>query len=302
MDPFNPSISQFGEFLIFIHDKNFSPSTVKGYRSAISTTLKQISKVDFANESILSDLVRSFELERPRTRSYLPKWDLALVLSTLISSPFEPLESCGFKELTFKTVFLLALASGRRRSEIHALSCSEVQFSGDSVSLGMFPGFLAKNQLPSVLTSPIVIPSLVGEDVNFLLCPVRALKTYLARVLPRRKDRKRLFISHLESYEKEISADSISRWIVQTIKFAYESRNIEVSKVNAHEVRAWSSSWAWSNKVPLDDVVKAGFWSSENSFIRFYLRDTSLVAQTMADLGPVVVAQQIVVPVATNQC
>ena len=68
MDPFNPSVNRFGEFLISLHDRNFSPATVKGYRSAISITLKQISKVDFSNQSILSDVVRSFELEHPRTR------------------------------------------------------------------------------------------------------------------------------------------------------------------------------------------------------------------------------------------
>ena len=182
MDPFNPSVNQFGEFLIFLHNKNFSPATVKGYRSAISTTLKQISKIDFSCESILSDVVRSFELERPRTKVHFPKWDLAIVLAALSNAPFEPLEECGFKELTLKTVFLTALASGRRRSEIHALVCSDIEFSEHSVSLGTFPGFLAKNQLPSVLASPIVIPVLKGQDVNTSLCPVEALRIYFNRV------------------------------------------------------------------------------------------------------------------------
>ena len=85
----------------------FSPTTVKGYRSAISTTLKQISKEDFSNQSILSDVVRSFELERPRTKTHFPKWDLALVLSTLSGERFEPLQSCGFKELTSRPFFSL---------------------------------------------------------------------------------------------------------------------------------------------------------------------------------------------------
>ena len=297
MDPFNPSVNMFGEFLISLHDKNFSPATVKGYRSAISTTLKQISSIDFSSQSVLSDVVRSFELEHPRTRPHFPKWDLAVVLSALNSSPFEPLDSCGFKELTFKTVFLTALASGRRRSEIHALSCSDVQFSDQSVSLSTFPGFLAKNQLPSVLSSPISLPSLSGQDS--LLCPVRALKIYLERVLSRRKGRKRLFISHLDSYDKEISCDTISRWIVQTIKLAYGTRKLNQVSVNAHEVRALASSWAWSNKVPLDDIVKAGFWSSENSFIKFYLRDVSILASSLASLGAVVAAQAVVVPVTS---
>ena len=259
--------------------------------------LYQPISIDFSSQSVLSDVVRSFELERPRTRPHFPKWDIAVVLSALNSSPFEPLDSCGFKELTFKTVFLTALASGRRRSEIHALSCSDVQFSDQSVSLSTFPGFLAKNQLPSVLSSPISLPSLSGQDS--LLCPVRALKIYLERVLSRRKGRKRLFISHLDSYDKEISCDTISRWIVQTIKLAYGTRKLNQVSVNAHEVRALASSWAWSNKVPLDDIVKAGFWSSENSFIKFYLRDVSILASSLASLGPVVAAQAVVVPVTS---
>ena len=299
VDPFNPSVNFFGEFLISLHDKNFSPATVKGYRSAIATTLKQVSDIDFSNQSILSDVVRSFELERPRIKTHFPKWDLAVVLSALTTSPFEPLETCGFKEMTFKTVFLIALASGRRRSEIHALSYSDVHFSDHSVTLSTFPGFLAKNQLPSVLSSPISLPSLQGQDMDPLLCPVRALKIYLGRVSSRRRGRKRLFISHLESFEKEISCDSISRWIVQTIRLAYSASKLDQVPVNAHEVRALASSWAWSNKVPLEDVVKAGFWSTENSFIRFYLRDTSVLASSLARLGPVVAAQKVIVPVTS---
>ena len=162
VDPFNPSVNIFGEFLILLDDKNFSPATVKSYRSAISTTLKQISNVDFSNQSILSDVVRSFELERPRVKPHFPKWDFAVVFTALNTTPFEPLESCGFKELTYKTVFLTALASGSRRSEIHALSCHDVHFTDQSVNLMTFPVFLAKNQLPSVLSDPISLPSLCG--------------------------------------------------------------------------------------------------------------------------------------------
>ena len=296
MDPCNPTINGFAEFLIFLHNKNFCPATVKGYRSAISTTLKQISKIDFSNESVLSDVVKSFELERPRLRSHFPKWDLTLVLSSLLAPPYEPLESCGFKELTLKTVFLIAFASGRRRSEVHAFSVTDVQFSDQSVTFFTFPGFLAKNQLPSVLSPAICIPALKGQGDTPLLCPVRALRIYLTRVFPRRKNRKRVFISHLENYQKEISSDTVSRWIVQTIRFAYEGSSLELPKVNAHEVRALASSWAWFNRVALEDILRASYWSSENSFIRFYLRDISTLSRSLARLGPMVAAQSVIVP------
>ena len=45
--------------------------------------------------------------------------------------------------------------------------------------------------------------------------------------------------------------------------------------------------------------LKLGFWSSENSFIRFYLRDTSVLASSLGLIGPVVAAQAVVVPATT---
>ena len=217
----------------------------------------------------MSDIIRSFELERPRTKTHFPKWDLALVVSTLSGELFEILQSCGFKELTSKTVFLTALATGRRRSEIHAFSSADVQFSDESVSFCTFPAFPDKNPLPSVVSGPVSAPRLTGQDVNPLLCPVRALRIYLDRVKPRRRGRKRLFISHSDSYDKEISCDSISRWVVQTIKLAYAVNQLDLVPVNAHEVRSLASSWAWSNRVPLEDINKADFWASGNSFLDF---------------------------------
>ena len=47
-------------------------------------------------------------------------WNLSLVLHQLTKAPFEPIKEASLKHLTFKTVFLLALGSGKHRSEIHA--------------------------------------------------------------------------------------------------------------------------------------------------------------------------------------
>ncbi|KAH3727997.1 hypothetical protein DPMN_053943 [Dreissena polymorpha] len=56
------------------------------------------------------------------------------------------------------------MASSKRRSEIHALSIEESHLRFDS-SDGSFtllcqPGFLAKNQLPSMSSKPFKVPSL----------------------------------------------------------------------------------------------------------------------------------------------
>ena len=87
---------------------------------------------------------------------------------------------------TLKTVFLLKLALGRHRNEIHALCCDEKCYrfraDGGLVTLITEPGFLVKNQKPQDSTPWIVIPVLeptVGDHPHRKLCPVRALKAYL---------------------------------------------------------------------------------------------------------------------------
>jgi hypothetical protein len=56
----------------------------------------------------------------------LPNWDLPSVLWRLCDPPFEPLLSCDVKKnLTWKTVFLIALATVSRVSELQALSVKD---------------------------------------------------------------------------------------------------------------------------------------------------------------------------------
>ena len=60
----------------------------------------------------------SMELQRPRLT---PQCDHGIVLDALRKPPYEPLREATLKHLTLKTVFLLAMASAGRRSELQAL-------------------------------------------------------------------------------------------------------------------------------------------------------------------------------------
>ena len=66
-------------------------------------------------------MIMSMELQRPRLTPVLPQWDLGIVLEALSKPPYEPLRQASLKHLTLKTVFLLAMALGGRRSELQAL-------------------------------------------------------------------------------------------------------------------------------------------------------------------------------------
>ena len=75
---------------------------------------------------------------------------------------------------------------------------------------------------------------------------------------------------------QDISKVSVSRWVSYTIKLAYRKltrRDISFLKIKAHEVRALSSSWAFFDKVPLNEILKAAVWNQSSTFAKFYLRD-----------------------------
>ena len=85
----------------------------------------------------------------PKAGGAKPSWNLSLVLHQLNKAPFERIKEASLKHLTFKTVFLLALGSGKRRSEIHAWQNKNIRHQSDwsTVSPYPLPSFLSKNQL-----------------------------------------------------------------------------------------------------------------------------------------------------------
>ena len=66
--------------------------------------------------------------ERPIPMKHVAEWDIRLVLAYFQSDQFRHWGTLSDRDLTLKTVFLLALASGKRRSELHALT-PRVQWS-----------------------------------------------------------------------------------------------------------------------------------------------------------------------------
>ena len=69
----------------------------------------------------ISDMIMSMELQRPRLTPILPQWDLGIVLEALSKPRYEPPREASLKHLILKTVFLLAMASAGKSSELQAL-------------------------------------------------------------------------------------------------------------------------------------------------------------------------------------
>ncbi len=85
------------------------------------------------------------------------------MLKYLSGAPFETRKGASFSDITHKALFLLALASGKRRGELHALTREGLSWNHDKtvVSCGFDPTFISKTQPKTgVLMSHLVIRAL----------------------------------------------------------------------------------------------------------------------------------------------
>ena len=136
-----PPLKAIADFLLHLfQDRKLQPGTIDGYRSAIADKLGN-SPINVSKDENLTDLLDSFHRDRPKCRRGIPSWNLTLVLHQLTKAPFEPLKEASLKHLTFKTVFLLALGSGKRRSEIHAWLHKNISQTGLRCSCTPHPAF-----------------------------------------------------------------------------------------------------------------------------------------------------------------
>jgi hypothetical protein len=241
-------------------------------------------------------LLKNLERDTEKTRNSTPEWDLNIVLNALMKSPFEPIHTAELKFVTFKTVFLLALATGKRRSELHALR-HDFRHKEDWSLITLFPdpAFVSKTALANsgacVVNSVNIkaLTPLLSDDMEErTLCPVRAFRFYLDRTKDIREGKKKLFISFKPGHKTEIALNTVSGWIKKTIITAYNasSNNCANLKIKAHDVRGVAASLAFFNGTSLSDIMQACTWKSNTTFVSFYLKDLTMLQNNKFVLGP----------------
>ena len=128
-------------------ERGVSVRTILNYKSAIVFYWKsQVGYEIPEGNSVVSDLIRSFKRERPIPAKNVVEWDIHLVLEFFKSGRFKHWDQLSDKDLTLRTVFLLALATEKRRSKIHALSQEVRWINGDirTVKISPIPSFMRK--------------------------------------------------------------------------------------------------------------------------------------------------------------
>ena len=309
-EPTSISRSELADFFVYLfEEKKLEVRTISGYRSAINRVLRLYGHSDIAQDVFINSLFSNFYLERPISRgSEYPKWDLTVVLDLLTKAPFEPLKEASFNDLTKKTVFLLLLASGSRRNEIHALDVDRITFFNDDQYVTLKPriGFIAKNH--NVKTGKGKFDGFTIHSIkDFMesdrpsdasLCPVRCLRHYLRAAAQRRGNVKTLFVTcSSKGPTKAAHLNTITGWIKDIINRAFSSCK-DKSKFQldrpVHEIRAVGPSYAFYQNTSLENILEQCRWAHPNTFTDFYLRDLAGKENDLFSLPPVMTAGSMV--------
>ena len=290
-----PPLKAIADFLLHLfQDRKLQPGTIDGYRSAIADKLGN-STINVSKYENLTCLLDSFQRHRPKGRRGIPSWNMSLVLHQLTKAPFEALKEASLKHLTFKTVFLLALGSGKcRRSMLGYIRTSDISQTGLRCLCTPHPAFvlriswLRRVHIVWLQWSYQPWPPLWISHSRVTGPCVQLESFAITWIEPQ-------ILGRTRSWSLDISPATISSWIKQTVILCYELSDQEaltLHQVKAH-VRAFAASKAFQSEVSLEQILSACHWKSHNTFTQFYLKNVAWAYTEPFHLRPVVAAPQV---------
>ena len=111
-DPFSGPVSEVVNFLAHLFMEGYSYNSLNSYRSAISSAHDQVEGYTVGQHPLVTRLLKGAFNDRPPLPKYTSTWEVQVVLDYL--QLLGENESLSLKQLTWKTVMLLALTRPSR--------------------------------------------------------------------------------------------------------------------------------------------------------------------------------------------
>ena len=257
--------------------EHLAPSTIRAYRAAIGHITRAETGYNPGEDSVCSQLMKSIERASPPARTRVPSWDVSVVLRALLA-PDNSDEQLSRHIFTAKVTFLLALATGERRSGLHAFSHeANVNLTiPPTLILKYVEGFVPKAwflKANRATLTDVEIPC-VDDAETEQICPVHTTIRYIELVSSQRSPAQTsLLIPHSPTNHNNLAVQAVARYIVRLVKWAYAYFGLEIpTKIRGHDTRWFAASLAALTGVSLPDVLLAGDWSSASTFLRHYFK------------------------------
>ena len=169
----------------------------------------------------------------------------------------------------------------------------ELSFSSSAAAVSYVPDFLAKTEtavhpLPHTLAIQSLSDFAAGLPDELLLCPVRTLSEYVARMSRFVNRPRRLFVSS-RCPSRAMSKNGIS-FLLREVMVNFGASSGDVATPRAHSIRGMATSSAFFKNWSLSSVLEAASWRSNTVFTSFYLKDVQYILEGVRSFGPFVAA------------
>ena len=231
-----------------------STSSVNTIRSAIN--FFTLSYLDLENNIFMKRLFKYFYKERPLKPRYTTFWPVDKLLNFLKS--WHPFSELSLKQLTLKTISLIALTSSDRGQTIHLASVNNMKIYPNKID------FIIRDKVKN--TRKILKPSII----TCVSSPIQELDVasyvtqYIERTKEFRDEKGQLFISWIN--KRPVSRQSTARWLKQTLSLA----GIDTTIFKAHSYRGAGLSKAFQRGASINQIVTAGNWANASTFQHYY--------------------------------
>ena len=243
-----------------MYEKGLAYNTIAAAKSVLPSIIHLPGVVSISDHPLVERLLKGFFNTRPSTSKYPYIWD---------TSKLDYLRSLqndrnDFATMSKKLVALFTLLSGQRVNTLHKFKRSMMQVLPDGTIFHL-SGNLKQSQ-PANPPEPIIFHQYPHDGE---LCPVAAFHQYhLTRtaIFGNQFDDS-IFLCHRKP-NAPATIDTLARWVKQSMIAA----GIDTTIFHPHSCRAASTSKANAAGVPLHQILRAGQWSQESTFFRFYCK------------------------------
>lgn len=258
VDFFYVNVASLLSFLTQRFQSGASYGTLNSHRSAISL----ISINNISNDEKLKRFFKGIFRLRPAFPRYNITWNPNMVLEYL-SNQF-PNDSLTFEQISKKLVVLLALATGQRTQTLSLIKNSNILEFSDKIIITITD--LIKTSCIGRAQPVLNLPFFLQKPS---ICPATTLKSYILVSAPKRPTSVvNLILTYKRPY-KNATAQTIGRWIKQTL----HDSGVDTSIFSAHSTRHAATSAALLAGVSVDTIRKSAGWSDQSAvFANFYNR------------------------------
>ena len=252
------SISSISEFLLYLFNKGYSTSSLNIARSSLNFFTLNLLKLD--DSVVINKLFKYFYQIRPIKRRYSSFWSVDEVLNFLKS--WYPFDSLSLKQLTLKTIALIALSSSDRGQTLHLASISNMKVLENEIQ------FIITDRLKG--TRKIQRPKII----RCVSCPTEELnvfthvKEYLRRTNKLRNGENKFFLSW--STRKSVTKTTLARWLKTVLSLS----GINTDIFKAHSYRGAGLTKAYEKGANIAQVMAQGDWRNAKTFLQFYYAPT----------------------------